>query len=77
MKLLRWMQACLLVYTRRLAATSSRTRLIILAILSAAIIASLLGFAATLCTVVIAGLILPLLNDNVKRDIDREYISRK
>lgn len=77
MRLLRWMQACLLVYTRRLAATSSKTKLAVAAGIVAAVIASILGLAPTLCIIVIAGLALPLLNDDVKRDIDREYTSRK
>lgn len=77
MRLLKWLQACLLVYTRRLAATSSKTRLIFASGIVAVIIAAMLGLAATLIILIIAGLMLPLLNDSVKRDIDREYTNRK
>ena len=77
MRLLMWLQACLLVYSRRLAATSRKTKMFAAAIVFTAIIASLLGLLATICTMLIACVLLPLLNPDIKNEIDREYTNRQ
>ena len=75
MKFLKWLQACLIVYSGRLVAMSSKTRLQIIMIVTAVLVASVIGLVATVVVLVVSAIMLPLLNDRVKADIDREYSS--
>lgn len=73
MKVLLWLHACLVVYLRRLAAMDGRMRSMLFGMCAAVVLASFLGPAATLVLLVVSFLILPLLNERVKHDIDKEY----
>ena len=77
MKFLLWLEACLFVYSRRVTAMDGKTRLLLIGFVIAMIVASLIGFAATLVVLVVSAIMLPLLNDSIKADIDREYSNHK
>jgi len=77
MKVLLWLQALVVVYLRRLAALSVRAKTQIVLVLAALLISAWIGLAATLILLIAGGLVLPLLNPDVKAEIDQEYDSAK
>ena len=77
MRFLLWLHACLVVYLRRLAAMDSRAQRTLGMLCVSVIVAAFIGPAATLVLLFVTLLILPLLNDGVKREIDAEYAKSK
>ena len=73
MKVLLWLQALGVVYLRRLAAMSGRTRAQLLVVLAALLVSAWIGLTATVILLVVGVLVLPVLNPDVKAEIDDEY----
>ena len=77
MKFLLWLHACVVVYLRRLVAMDSRAQRTLGMLCVSVIVASFIGPAATLVLLFVVLLLLPLMNDGVKREIDNEYAKSK
>ena len=78
MKVLHWLEACLIVYIRRLFMLSEASLVKAAMFIFVLMLAATLGPLATACLILIAVLVLPALNSDVKKEIDKEYTrSRK
>ena len=73
MKVLLWLHALGVVYLRRLAAMSSRARAQLLLVLALLLVSAWIGVAATIILLIAGVLVLPVLNPEVKAEIDDEY----
>ena len=76
MKVLLWLQALVVVYLRRLAAMSGKAKTQLLLVLAALLVSAWIGLAATIIVLVVGTLVLPVLNPDVKAEIDAEYGKR-
>lgn len=73
MKILLWLHALGVVYLRRLAAMSGRARAQLLVVLVSLLVSAWIGLVATVILLVAGVLVLPVLNPEVKAEIDAEY----
>ena len=76
MKVLFWLQALVVVYLRRLAAMSGKAKAQLLLVLAALLVSAWIGLAATIIVLIVGTLVLPVLNPDVKAEIDAEYGKR-
>jgi hypothetical protein len=77
MKVLKWLQAYAIVYSRRLKELDSRTIMFFAALVFVAILALALGPLGTLVLGAIVIFVLPAINADVRSEVDDEYNKRK
>lgn len=77
MKFLNWLIACITVYLRRLSEMNRSTKIFVVALIFCALLSATIGLPATIVLLVICILFLPILNADIKNEIDQEYTKRK
>ena len=72
-KLYHGLIACCHVYSRRFRALDGFTQLMIFAVIINSLLAATIGLPATICLLLVCIIALPMLNADIKKEIDEEY----